>query len=795
MRRLKIIVVWFLGMAAVLVAGGFIYMRSSLPDYHGSFTIAGLDGPVSIVRDERAVPHIEASSMHDINFAMGWVHAQDRLWQLDKNRHLARGSLSEVVGTGAVGTDRFLRTLGIHQAAQSAWDNLDSDTRALIEAYAAGVNAYIEMRQGALPAEFLILGHQMEPWSPVDTMGWMKMMALDLSGHWRREINRLALSSRLTPEQIADVYPPFRGDAPIATPDLDALYEGYLRLNERVALVDVDEESRGSNNWVVSGRRTITGKPLLANDPHLGFSTPSIWYLAHLSLNGKNVVGVSLPGNPFIVLGRNDTAAWGFTNTGPDVQDLYLERLTEDGAHYETPDGSNALTVREETLNVKDGDPVTFEVRQTRHGPVISDVLPRVQSQLGDGLVLALRWTALDASDSTILSSTEMFNIRSFSDFVATMQHFDVPEQNMVFANVDGEIGYYAPGNVPIRGAENISLGRVPAPGWRAEFDWQGYIPKDELPRIYNPESGYIATANAKIIDDDYPYYISDQWALPYRTNRIEALIEATALHDRDSFAAMQRDVYSPMAIDFLQFMLPAIAQSHPAEHDLMSRFDGNMERDQPGPLIYYAWHRALSLLLIQDEIGEEARRYWGLNAEFVLNILSNKDGQGRWCDDVTTTAAETCEAMIRQALDIAMDELKNVYGPDWKDWQWGDAHIARHEHVPFSFVPALRNFFENSISVPGGPYTINVTNIRTRAASPFNSNHGASYRAIYDLADLENSLYVIPNGQSGNVFSPYYDDLLEDWRDGRYFTISTDFEVIRSNSIGEMTLNPGESP
>ncbi|MCK5040825.1 MAG: penicillin acylase family protein [Sphingomonadales bacterium] len=802
MGRYKKIILSLLIFVITIVVFGASYLRSSLPTYNGSINFAQIKDRVEIIRDQNAIPHIKANNTHDLYFALGVVHAQDRLFQLEKNRRTYKGTLSEVFGEGALETDKFMRTLGMAQAAQTAFQSINQKTRNALQAYSDGVNAMVASHTGALPPEFVILGIEFEPWTPIDSLGWLKMMAFDLSRGWKREVNKLDLSNILTGEEINAFYPSYRYEEDRLMPDLNTLYEDLLNRegdnqisaqNNTINNIGEDNPTLGSNNWVVDGSRTETGMPLLANDPHLSYSAPAIWYMVHLALNGKNIVGVSLPAFPGVILGRNDNAAWGFTNTAPDVQDMFMERIGDNPEQYITPTGPENFTLREERIAIKGAKDITITIRSTRHGPVMSDILPFMDNMLGDKLVLSLRWTALDDVDRGANPAVSLINVRTFEDFVAGMSDWNGPEQNMIFANTDGDIGYFAPGYVPIRSQENLSYGLVPARGWDADFDWKGYIPTDELPRVKNPESGYVATANAKIVDDSYPHYITSHWAYPYRTERIVSMLETEEKHSIESFMAMQTDTYSPMAAEFLPLLLPAIKDSNNDIYQAFSNWDMRMERGTPLPLIYYAWHRILAKHIYADELGERFQNFWHLRAEFLYNVFNDKNGQASWCNDTTTEVLENCNDIAATAFAEAMTDLQETYGEIWQDWRWGQAHIARHEHTPFTNVFALREIFDVTTPVTGGPYTLQVNNIRTSSDTPFEAANGASFRAIYDLSNLENSVYIYPVGQSGNVLSPYYDHLIDDWSEGRYFKILTDLNKVRENNIGILNLRPAK--
>ncbi len=784
------------GLIVLLALGGYAYLRTGLPQTDGTIRLgdAGLDGPVEIRRDRYGVPHILAESEHDAFFALGFVHAQDRLWQLEMNRRIAAGRLAEVLGRRALATDVFLRTLSTYDRARAAWAHLDDATRDMLKAYADGINAWLAHHRGALPPEFLLAGVRPEPWTPIDTIGWLKMMDLDLGGNYRRELARLDLLAILTPEQVQQFFPPYPGEEPVALPDPKKLYDG-------LALADLgidpgaepSQTGLGSNNWVVSGERTKSGLPLLANDPHLRLNTPSLWYLAAIRVGEREAVGASMPGVPFIVLGRNRDIAWGFTNTGPDVQDLYLERIVDDGRRYLTPDGPAPLVLRSERIAVKDEKPVTITVRETRHGPVISDAMPALARRLPKGTVLALRWTALAEDDTGTRAGLGVMKARNFEEFTTALQAFIAPEQNIVYADRAGHIGYYAPARVPIRGPANDTRGLLPAPGWKPGYDWEGFIPYDELPRRYDPPQGYVVTANQKIVPDDYPHHLTSEWALPYRADRIRTLIEAVARHDADSFARIQMDVRSTVADDLLPLFLEHLGDA-PEHADIvaaMRRWDREMVLERPEPTIFTAWHRHVARRLYADELGDRFPRYYGAKPRFLFLVLSNAPGgYARWCDDVTTTErTESCDDVVRAAFADALQELAGRFGKDWRKWRWKRLHRVVQEHRPFSAVPWLAPFFETTAPTTGGTYTVNVAPPLFAGPHPYRQVHGASYRAIYDLAEPSRSRFVIPTGQSGHPLSRHYRDLFPLWREGRYLEIPADLPA--GQAAGILRLEP----
>jgi len=777
------------------LAAAFFYLRGSLPREEGEIRLAGLLNPVEVVRDAYGVPHISAASVDDAIFALGFVHAQDRLWQMEVNRRTAAGRLAEVFGANALETDRFLRTLGVRRSAEANLKRLDKDTRAQLESYAAGVNAFMGTNP-VLPIEFWLTGAKPEPWTPVDSLGWIKIMAWHLGGNWRNEILRMRLSKTLPLARIHEFLPPYPGEAPPEITDLRRLYSSIEKEAPRLAEAsagsasgldlalqngprlgtslssgfgfDVSIEGLGSNNWVVSGARSATGKPLLANDPHLGLTAPAVWYFAHLSAPGLEAIGATLPGVPAIVLGRNSHFAWGFTNTGPDVQDLYIERL--DGAgNYLAPDGPRPFTLHEEVIKVKGGEDVRLQVRVSRHGPVISDVSRIAQEAAPRGHVIAMQWTALREDDLTMQSAVKIARAKDWPGFVAA-------------------------GRVPARKPDNDLTGLAPAPGWIAKYDWAGFIPYEELPRAYNPADGAITTANHRITPRGYPHYLTSEWQPPYRANRITELLGAVRSHSVGSFARIQGDVVSQPVKE----LLPRLARVTPKSEQgrralqLLLEWDGAMLADRPEPLILAAWWREFSRAIYADELGDNFRGNWLLRAQFLINVLNDKDRQGRWCDNTRTKAVEHCDDLLAKTLDDALADLRKRYGDDMSAWRWGAAHSARHEHRPFGRVVWLAPFFDFTAPTGGDAYTVNVGRSRLEdAARPFANTHAASLRAIYDLGDLDNSLYIHSGGQSGNVLSPHYKAFTQAWAKGDYIPMVTDRKRIEIAGSKRLRLVP----
>jgi penicillin G amidase len=797
----------YIGFASLLLLIALLglllwYRQASLPLHEGRITARGLEQKVRIERDAGGVPNVVAASERDASFALGFAHAQDRLWQMEINRRIAGGRLAEILGPAALDADKFLRTIGVRRTAQSIFENLDAEHRELIEAYAAGVNAYLARRGGPLPPEFLLTrAPAPEPWEPADSIGWSLMMAWDLARYSHlMELRRLQLAQRFSVAEINDIYPPYPGDAPAATADYADMYRllGLRRSAQSdsarrdVASLEPgfgEPEGVGSNNWVVAGSRTVSGKPLLANDPHLGLAAPSLWYFAALSAPGLRAIGATLPGLPGVVIGRNDRVAWSFTNTGVDQQDLYLERLhPEDPGRYQTPDGWARFATHIERIRVKGGDDVELTVRRSRHGPVLSGLVNIDKAFRHDQYVISLRWTALESVDTTVAAIRSLNAAANIEEAEAALARFQLVTQSALVADVDGRIGMVVTGRIPVRGADHDLRGIVPAPGWDARYDWLGYLPPEQAPRVRDPASGFIVTANHKVIAPDYPHHLTHDWFLPYRARRVEHLLDRRAKHDVATFRSMQADDTSLAARD----LMALLQNTQPlTEHgrDALARlkaWDGRMKADAPEPLLFHAWLRELKHRIYADDFGPLADDFvdGAERTAALLHLLAGRAKSRDWCDDRTTPhRIESCATLAGEALDDSVARLLQSTGRDAAGLRWGEAHVAVGEHRPMSNVPGLRRLFELRIAYPGDTFTINVGALSHRAEAPFATRHAASLRAIYDLAALDrNSLWVHSTGQVGNPFSDLYSSMLPLWRDVRYLPM-------RRATAGEVTV------
>jgi penicillin amidase len=832
----------------VLCLGAYAYIRRSLPVVDGTTSLAGISAPVDIIRDADDIPHIFGATRLDALYGLGYVHAQDRLWQMEFQRRIGHGRLSEIFGEATVPQDRFLRTVGFGRAARRAWDRLPQDDRQQIDAYVAGVNAFLEARHGsALPPEFALLRFEPEPWTGPDVLVWVKMMAWDLSANYTVELLRHDLSARVGPARMAELLPPYpvnglsilglsgpveetrakaaRNAAQDIRPshtgrshdphsdDHSSSWSGSFAAalaggNEFVhdLLRDGATEGLGSNNWVVDGTLTASGKPMLANDPHLGAHVPSLWYLAHMSAGDFDVIGATLPGAPAVAIGRNRFIAWGETNMFADVEDLYRERLDAAGTHAEFAGVMEPLRTVTETIAVSGRPPVRVDVRISRHGPLVSDAinannaLARTAPKPAPLEPLALRWTALDDEDTTIVAFQRINEAKNWNDFTQALRRFVVPPQNFVYADVDGHIGYYAPGRVPIRASGD---GSIPAEGWSGAMEWTGWIPFEELPHTFDPPSHFIVTANNRPVPADYPHFLALEYHEPFRAQRITDLIRGKNKLTPDDFQAIQSDTLSLHAQSLLPLLLghvgPVVFRREDDSReapdrqalDLLMHWDFDARADRPEPAIFQAWFLRLADTLIVHELGRVVsdtyeRQYTHVH-RFLVNTLSAGDNQ--WCDDAGTPKRETCNDAVTSALHAAVGTLTRQLGGDMAHWRWDAVHRAVFPHQGLDAVAVLRPLLSRSMPNGGDWSTVNVGPVAFDR--PFEQHEVPGYRQIVDLSLANDSRFLDAVGESGHFLSKHYDDFLEDWRAVRHRPMRMDRAKIEQGALGRLRLTP----
>ncbi len=812
---------WFFGISVLLFLGaiflgaiGYGILLRTLPNDSGNMKLAELQAPVEVVFDENAIPHIQAKSIQDAMHTLGYIHARDRLWQMEFLRRVGQGRLSEIVGDATVDTDIFLRTLDMADAAKKSYEKLQPRTKAALVSYAKGVNAYAaretRMFEPRLGAEFLILGHKPEKWEPWNSVLLLKIMGFSLGSNLDREIQRLAMASKgFSPQEIDDLVSYSPRDNPPPLPDLRALY-GFGENGKLIEETSLQESSDGfvldwktgesaSNNWVISGQRTVTGKPILANDPHLGFTAPSTIYLAHLSFDdeGKSfdIIGGTLPGIPMVITGRNSQVGWGLTTTGLDSQDLFIEKLNpEDDTLYKTETGWERFVTEEIEVKVSDGKSKVFTKRSTRHGPVLPDGFRNLSKLLPERHVGALQWLGLADDDTTLDTLMHSMFAENVADLLDGAKYAVSPMQSLVAADIKGSIGLATPARVPVRDVNNQLAGRAPALGWRAEHQWKGFVEAGDLPKKINPEENAIATANAKFFTKDYPHHITFDWAEHFRQARVESLVLG---HNEKHTVEYSKQV---MADDFSQPLLELLQIAAESELDgagdrgelfqALTSWDGRMNADKAEPLIMLAWFKNLHEAILKDDFGDEYKLFDRGRITKILHILSRGTARD-WCDDRNTEQKESCTLILDQTFDATLSELEALYGSNWKEWKYGAAHIAYSEHRPFGKVSPLSKLFNITVESGGGPYTLHRGQTKFGEEGPYRSRHGAAYRAVYDFSDLNKSVFIQSTGQSGNFLSQHYRDFAKPWSQSKFLPMTTNKDEYAVNAKGTWTFNP----
>ena len=765
----------------LLAGGGYLALRSSLPQTDGRIAVAGLHAEVTIARDADGIPTITAANDEGAAFGLGYAHAQDRLFQMELQRRFGAGRLAELFGEAAVSVDTQMRVLGLYRAAEAAWPKLSPEVQRGIEAYGAGVNAYLATRGFLLPPEFLLLRFKPGPWQPADTLVWGKLMDFQLGGNYRGELLRARMAQTVSADDLAFLYPDYPKDAPTTLAALTPLYRQLPLGALYAALPEVLGPHYASNNWVVDGAHSASGKPVLANDPHLAFNAPGFWYLARLKTPEREIAGATAPGTPLVIVGHNDKIAWGFTTTTADIEDLFIEKLDPaDPARYMTSEGSAAFATRQETITVRDAAPVPLTVRSTRHGPVVSDMLPT--RTFDPGYVVALSATFLDDSDLSAQAIWDIDRADDWPGFRNALKNFVGPPQNIVYADTGGTIGFIAAGRIPMR---KNGDGWLPMPGWSGEYDWQGYVPFDELPQATNPATGHFVSANNKIVPGSYPSFHQPRLglAVPRRAHR------GNAYRDPAPIAQRQRRDPGRYAVDH---GAPAGAADDPDR-----AVDRNGARGRPAAAAVgfpygrrqgraAAVHRLAARLCALGADRPAGRRGCGL-----LGFASGGDGGGadpapRLVRRPQQSRDRDCDTRLVAALDQAIEELRKAYGDEMTRWQWGRAHIAYFPNAVFERVPLLRDWLRVTIPTPGGYDTVNRGPSLIRdEAHPYEQRFGAGLRIITDLAAPAESRMMITPGQSGNPLSAHYADLLSRWRAFDWLVPS------RSSARATLTLAP----
>ena len=836
---------------APLIAGyAWFYnvTRAPLPQHSGELKVTGLQDTVEILRDEWGVPHIYAKNMHDLFFAQGYTQAQDRWWQMEFWRHVGSGRIEELVGKkdALLGTDIFIRTLGWQRVAENEVKVCDDETLSGLQAFADGVNAYIMNREPSkLAMEYGIfkltgIDIEIEPWTPADTLVFGKMMAWDLGPSNNTEEDRATLYELLG-EEMADqlLTPPWPfgkrptivqpEDLPIAGSTESARFEGKDKCADTdilltgnplpsMSLIFGPGQGIGSNNWVVSGKMTQSGMPLLANDPHLGIQMPSIWYEIGLHCRPasgeppSDMMGYTFAVTPGVIIGHNNSIAWGVTNVGPDVFDLYRIRVNPDNPlQYEWNGEWRDMTVYQETIYFGDGaEPITVEVRETHLGPIIND--NEIDEETGeitgfnDEAPLALCWTALEPG--TLLQSvTKLNRAMNWEEFRDALRYWDVPSQNFVYADTKGNIGYQTPGRIPIRSKNHSGL--VPAPGWTDEFEWKGFIPFDDLPRVFNPGRGYIVTANQAVVPMEYydqlaeklgeglNYIISREWSYGYRAQRVVELLEEKAPHTISTFQAIQGDNKLISAEELMPYL--ANLEFDNAELteacDWLLKWDCQCGMDSPQAALYAEFWAGLVNDLFGDQLTEGIA-VRGVDREMqAIFLLMDKPSNAWWDDIMTKDVVETRDDILVRSFSEAYTNTVAALGKNRNNWRWGELHTATFVSNPLgqSGIGLIENMVNRGpFPTSGSTGTVNNTVWYTNSGD-FSVKWVPSMRMIVDLSDLSKSVTVHTTGQSGHPYSQNYDDMIDLWRNVEYCPMPWIREQVDAAAVDKLILEPGK--
>jgi len=850
--RALIVVAVVLALAAVaLVAVAATVIRRPLPEHSGSLELPGLSSEVTVYRDTRGVPTIIAETAEDLFAAQGFVHAQDRFFEMDYRRHVTAGRLSELVGENedALAADVAIRTMGWRDVAEQEWPLLARETRSYLEAYAVGVNAYLDTRDAdSLGVEYTVLGLQVdvgepEPWDPIDSLAWLKAMAWDLHANYDDELDRgHAYTVLRDVETVEELFPDYPAEhEPIvevaAGPDVevqaaeatssalslsagfeDALADVRAALDAVPHLVG-EGDGIGSNSWVVAGEHTASGAPLLANDPHLSISAPGIWsqmglYCAEVSAECPfEVSGFTFSGFPGVVIGRNPHLAWGLTNMGADVTDFFLERVDADAATYLRDGAQVPLETRTEVIEVNGADPVTIEVRSTVHGPLVSDALDvghlasaPTRQGMRAGTEVALGWTALTpgtTADAVFLLDTA----RDAEDVAAAAALFEVPAQNIVYATADGHIGYQAPGRIPVRGA--VADGPVPAdgtwprPGWDSRYDWQGFVDPAQMPAVQDPASGYIVAANQAVTAPDAGPFLTTDWDFGYRSDRIRDLLdehlESGTPFDVETMGEIQNDAWNPYAEALVPTLVSVGRPDAFTEEaiDLLREWDYQQTGDSAAAAYFSAVWSTLLSLTFHDDLPEDM---WpdggGQWLQVVVELLD--DPTSPWWDDRrTVTVVESRDEILVRAMETARLELTVELGKDASDWQWGRVHTAAPEHPVLGGdslpAPIRRLVNPSPLGVDGGSSIVNAT-AWDAASGSFTVTAAPSMRMVVDLGAPDAGTWVTMTGTSGHPGSVHYTDQFDTWAAGDTFDWPFTREAVEDAAVRELTLVPARS-
>lgn len=785
-----------------------------MPNYNKTVQFSDLIAKTEVVRDTANVPHIFGTNDHDTLFALGYVHAQDRLWQMTMLRRTAQGRLSELFGEKTLSIDKVVRRLGIYSAAHNSISALRPSTQLKLNAYAQGVNARLkEINSGALgrgAPEFFIFSNAIARWSPADSLAIIKLMGLQMSSHLESEVLRARLSLILDNDRLKDILPDVPGPGQAILNDFASLFPTLPRLqaNENMPQQAFSPFkpialSGASNAWAALPGRSASRGTLLANDPHLSLTAPSIWYLARLELETGGVIGGTIPGVPVVLVGRSAHLGWGLTTANIDDTDVYIEKVNPNNPNeYLSLNEFVPFIKKQSIIKIKDSISITIDLLWTENGPVLPSSHYNLGAITPEGYVTSVAWTLLSANDTSIEAAFDIMASHSVQSAMKASRTYIAPGQNLTLADRN-QIAMRTIGALPKRDPRNQSRGRMPTAGWLSVNRWQGMFDQSVNPVFLNPIGGVLGNTNNKYIDRPFPEHISYDWSDTQRVQRWVRLMQNREAHTRDSFIEAQLDSISSTARTILPLIgaelwfqskgtpFNKLLEQRKVALNLLANWNGEMNEHLPEPLIYSAWMRALQVRLVQDELGPLSKEFSQVKPLFIERVYRNIDGAGQWCDVVQSEPIETCAAMAQLALDDALTELLNTYSNDIDGLRWGEAHQATHDHPVLGKIPVLKWFVNIRHSTSGGDNTLQRGKTIGTGPNPYLNVHAGAYRGVYDFADPDSSVFIISTGQSGHPLSRHYDNLAELWRRGEYVPMSLDESLARAGATGVTTLSP----
>jgi penicillin amidase len=787
-----IICIIVVGLIVVVAGGGYLLFQhtltKSLPQTSGEITLKGLKEDVEIIRDTYGVPHIYAKNEPDLFFALGYAMAQDRFWQMEFYRRVGYGRLSEVFGGDFVKADRYFRML----TAAGMNKSVPADLTFVFQSFATGVNCYLETHRDRLPFEFKLLRYTPEPWAVDDYLAVLKVINWNLSFGWGADLTAARMLEKVGEERLREAFPVWPEDAPLIIPEESKSLSlstnpttETMRLVEQLTTIS---SAAASNNWVVSGEKSATGKPILANDTHLGLTNPSVWWEVHMVCPTVNVSGFALPGTPGVAIGHNGHVTCGITNVMVDDVDFYIERINPDNPRqYWYVDHWEDMRVLEEVIRVKGQDPVKAEILLTRHGPIVNEVKKGSREK-----PLSARWSFTERPQP-IEAGYLLAKARDMGDVKEALRYWELPSQNFVFADTTGNIGYWCCATIPMRSKGD---GILPMPGWSGEYEWNGYVPFDERPHLINPEDGFIATANNKVVGDDYPWIIGNYWEPIDRITRIRRLLTAKERLSIDDFKRMHQDVYCTLAAEITTEMIEVLERRFSEVEakkakGILSQWDFMMSKDSVAACLFEVTYRRLMENIFRDELGEELFQEYIKIAPFAPRAIRMmiRKGLSPWFDDVKTPEEETMEDIIALSLKQTLSGLKEVLGEDMDKWRWGKIHTLTFEHVLGKKKPLDRIFNLGPFQVGGSHLTVNKK--QYSYGNPYYVAHGVSQRMIVDLSDMDRALHVLPTGESGHLKSPHYKDQVDPYLGGTYHPAWTDRRELEEHAEATLILRP----